>query len=51
MLGHAKYGNKLVLVEIPSFGLSNTSDWKILEIVSQWMTKTYVGILFMRLNS
>jgi len=51
VLGHPKYADKLVLVDTPGFDDTNKSDKQILDMISQWMTKTYVGVLFMRLNS
>jgi GTPase Era involved in 16S rRNA processing len=43
VLGHEKYGNKLVLVDTPGFESEDTS-LKVLENISVWMTRTYVGV-------
>jgi len=41
VLGHEKYGNKLVLVDTPGFNATYNSDKQILEMISKWMAKTY----------
>jgi predicted GTPase len=48
VMNHPKYGSKLVFVDTPGFDDTNKSDKQILEMISQWMTKTYVCVLFMR---
>jgi hypothetical protein len=37
-------------VDTPGFDDTNKSDKQVLEMISQWITKTYVGVMFMRLN-
>jgi len=44
VLGHEKYGNKLVLVDTPGFDNTHESDKQILEMIGRWMITTYVGV-------
>ena len=44
VLGHATYGNNLVLVDTPGFDDTNKEDKEILEMINQWMKKVYVGL-------
>ena len=44
VLNHPTHRNKLVFVDTPGFDDTNKSDKQILEMISQWMTKTYVGV-------
>src|SRR5436853_7638035 len=44
VLGHEKYRDKLVLVDTPAFDNDNKTDKQVLEMISEWLEKTYVGI-------
>ena len=50
VLKHPTHGNKLVFVDTPGFDDTHKSDKQILEMIGQWMTKTYADAPFMRLN-
>jgi len=44
VLRHEKYYNKLVLVDTPGFDDASKTDNQILRMISQWLTKAYVGV-------
>lgn len=42
MYDHPKYANRLVLVDTPGFNDTDKSDMEILQMISDWLKKTYV---------
>ena len=38
---HPKYANRLVLVDTPGFDDTHKSDMEILQMISDWLKKTY----------
>jgi len=43
-LGHGKYSNKFVLVDTAGFDDANTTKQEVLQMINEWMTKTFVGL-------
>ena len=43
---HPKYANRLVLVDTPGFDDTHKSDMEILQMISDWLKKTYFFIVF-----
>ena len=39
---HPKYANRLVLVDTPGFDDTHKSDIVILQMISDWLKKTYI---------
>ena len=39
---HPKYANRLVLVDTPGFDDTHKSDMEILQMISDWLKKTYI---------
>ena len=44
VLRHAKYRDKLVLVDTPGFDNTHKGDTQTLKMVSEWLAKTYVEV-------
>ncbi|KAF9528234.1 P-loop containing nucleoside triphosphate hydrolase protein [Crepidotus variabilis] len=45
VLHHVEYGDRLVLVDTPGFNDTERSDMEILEIIGDWLRKTYRGAI------
>ena len=48
---HPKYANRLVLVDTPGFDDTNKSDKEILQMIGDWLKKTYFSLLLPRFFS
>jgi len=44
ILDHERYGSRIVLVDTPGFDDSTRTDKQILDLIGEWLTKTYLGL-------